>query len=105
MMSRRSLCYNAELLLSWTENPTEQDIEQLNKIIKYCQTSNQQELNFIHIDLKSAKLLLFTDASFANTRNYKSQLGCVIVFPDNSQRVNVVHYRSCEDASVSPDPL
>lgn len=51
-------------------------------------------LSYVHLDLASAKLVLFTDASFANARGLTSQLGYVILMVDKDCRANVIHYGS-----------
>lgn len=38
--------------------------------------------------------MLFTDASFGNTDNYKSELGFVLQLVDKSNTANIIHYGS-----------
>jgi hypothetical protein len=52
---------------------------QLNKRLKWQTENKERDLRFIHIRLESAKLFIFVDASFANNKDYSSQIGSVIV--------------------------
>lgn len=44
--------------------------------------------------MKTARIVLLTDASFANTREMKSHLGFLVLMMDNDGGANIIHYGS-----------
>ena len=62
-----------------SQNPSDSDAKALNKRLKWQMENKERGLRFIHINLESAKLFVFVDASFANNKDYSSQIGFVIV--------------------------
>jgi len=62
-----------------SQNPSDGDAKTLNKRLKWHMENKERGLRFIHINLESAKLFVFVDASFANNKGYSSQIGFVIV--------------------------
>ncbi|OXV09105.1 hypothetical protein Egran_03132, partial [Elaphomyces granulatus] len=62
-----------------SQNPSDDDAKALNKRLKWQMKNKERGLRFINIGLGSAKLFVFVDASFANNRDYSSQIGFVIV--------------------------
>ena len=62
-----------------SQNPSDDDAKALNKRLKWQMKNKERGLRFINISLGSAKLFVFVDASFANNRDYSSQIGFVIV--------------------------
>jgi hypothetical protein len=51
-------------------------------------------LTFVPLDLETLRVVLHTDASFANADGMKSQLGFVIMLLDGKNNANIVHYAS-----------
>lgn len=51
-------------------------------------------LLFVKFHLKLLRMVLFTDATFANDRGYKLKLGCVIHIYDENNNGNIVHFGS-----------
>lgn len=51
-------------------------------------------LKYVPLDKETVRLALFTDTSFANADNYKSQIGFVLVLTDASGNANIIHYGS-----------
>jgi hypothetical protein len=37
-------------------------------------------LRFVSIDIETALVVVFADESFANAENYRSQIGCLLLF-------------------------
>ncbi|XP_044723962.1 polyprotein [Hirsutella rhossiliensis] len=60
------------------QTPTEEDCTTLNKRLQWQKDHQQRGLTYIPIDLANAKLIVFTDGSFANNKDLSSQLGFVI---------------------------
>ncbi|KAI0999169.1 hypothetical protein K3495_g9027 [Podosphaera aphanis] len=55
-----------------TQNPTNDDIEKLNKRIQWRMDNNQRGLRYISLDLEKARLMVFADGSFANNKGLSS---------------------------------
>lgn len=52
----------------------------MNKRIDWQRQNAQRGLSYIQIDLRTAKLYVFVDGSFANNKNLNSQIGYVIFY-------------------------
>lgn len=57
----------------------ESDYEDLNKRIQWQINHAARGINFVVLDLRTLKLFIFVDASFANDKDLSSQIGFVIV--------------------------
>lgn len=99
--TRPDICAAVQLLASATDDPSEKNYTSLQKIIKHCNNTTKSGLRYIPLDLNSIRFLLFTDASFANTVNLKSQLGFVLVLVDKSGAAKIVHYGSSRCSRVA----
>lgn len=69
-------------------------IPELEDLVQYCTKSSGIGLKFVPLDMNSVKLILFTDADFANREDLTSQIGFVILLVDASGNCNIVHYGS-----------
>lgn len=94
VMTRPDICSQIQLLSNGNSDPTDEDIKRLNKTVKWCKKTSDIGLNYVPLDLESTKLVLFTDASFANARNHKSQLGFIVAMVDDKMNTNIVHFGS-----------
>lgn len=90
--TRPDLCSPSQLLA--TNSPTPEQKKDLNKLVCYCKETSDTGLNFVRLDLTSVRIAMFTDSSFANADNYKSQLGFVLLLVDDSNNCNLIHYGS-----------
>ncbi|XMA19477.1 hypothetical protein WAI453_012268 [Rhynchosporium graminicola] len=77
-----------------TMNPTEKDFELLNKRILWQKLNCSKGLRYVKLDKKSLKLVVFTDGSFANLKDFHSQIGYVCVLTDKYNKANVIHWSS-----------
>ncbi|KAI0990864.1 hypothetical protein K3495_g17323, partial [Podosphaera aphanis] len=84
-----------------TTNPQEEDVEALNKRLKWQIVNKQRGLTFIKLDIKTLRLYAFTDASFANNQDYSSQIGFVLVLADAANKANVIHWSSIKCKRVT----
>lgn len=66
----------------------------LASVIKHMKQTKDMGLRYVPLSMDGAKLLLFTDSSFANARDLRSQLGFVILLADEHGNANVIHYAS-----------
>ena len=92
--TRPDLCAGAQLLSTEVSNPDADTYGKMEKLVCRCQNASQVGLKFVNLDKESLRLQLFTDASFANAKKLKSQLGFVIVLSDKHGRRNIIHYGS-----------
>lgn len=66
----------------------------MGKIIEWCKKTSNVGLNFKTLDPSTVRLMVFTDSSFANLPDVKSQIGFVVVATDDSDNYNILHYGS-----------
>ena len=62
-------------------------------------------LKFIKLDTKTLRLLVFTDASFANNEDLSSQIGYVLALTNATNKVNIVHWSSVKCKRVTRSVL
>ena len=81
-------------------------MKQLNKRLQWQLDNPTRGLRFVRLDIQSLKLMVFTDASFANKQDLSSQIGFIIVLTDKSNRANILHWSSikCKRATRSMLP-
>ena len=87
-----------------TTNPTEIDATALNKRLRWQKENRTRGLNFVRINLDFAKIVVFTDSSFANNKDYSSQIGYVVVMTDG-KHANIVHWQSIKCKRVTRSVL
>ena len=91
---RPDVCAPVQLLVPGKEEVTTLQYKQLKKVLEYMMDTKNQGLNYVSLDMESARLVLLTDASFANAPGCKSQLGYVIIMVDKFDKCNILHYGS-----------
>jgi hypothetical protein len=64
----------------------------MNKLVSIARETVQDGLRFVPLDLETVRVVLFSDASFSNAAEYKSQLGFVICLAEVNDNANIVHY-------------
>jgi hypothetical protein len=96
------------------QDPTLDDIKALNHRIQWQIDSQDRGLTFVPLDLRTAKLFVFVDGSFANNRDLTSQLGFVIVLANETTidthneftiRGNIIHFSSTKSKRVTRSVL
>ena len=85
--------------------PTNEDVKQLNKRLQWQIENPSRGLRFIPLDIQSLKLVVFTDASFANNKDFTSQIGFIICLTDNQNRANILHWSSIKCKRVTRSVL
>ena len=100
--TRPDICSGVQMLASSMANPNLNTFNQMKEIVNRCHSTADVGLKFIPMDKESLRLALFTDASFANNDNLKSQLGFVLVLVDGNGRACIIHYGSsrCKELHV-----
>ncbi|APA06573.1 hypothetical protein sscle_02g013430 [Sclerotinia sclerotiorum 1980 UF-70] len=88
-----------------TTKPDKDDITALNKRIKWQKENSSRGLNYVPLDLDSFKIVVFADASFANNKDYSSQIGYVIVMMDKHNNANTIHWSSIKCKRITHSVL
>jgi hypothetical protein len=61
------------------QDPTPDDVTALNRRIKWQTENIDRGITYIPLDLSTAKLYVFVDGSFANNKDFSSQLGYEVI--------------------------
>lgn len=80
-------------------NPNEDDAKALNKALKWQIDNSKRGLTFVKLE-EDFEVSVFVDSSFANNKDYTSQLGTVIAIKDKKGNTNIVHYNSIKAKRV-----
>lgn len=96
------LSYAAQVI-----NPKEEHAKQLNKRLQWQIDNPSRGLRFVQLDTSkdSLKLIIFTDASFANNHDLSSQIGFVITLADKDNKANILHWSSIKCKRVTRSVL
>ena len=86
-------------------NLKEEDAKALNKRIQWQIDHPTRGLRFVRLDLTSLKLVIFTDASFANNHDLSSRIGFVITLVDSDNKANIIHWSSIKCKRVTRSVL
>lgn len=68
-------------------------IQQIYKAIKRMKKDPGIGLKVHKLEMESLRIIAFSDTSFANTSNFRTQLGFVIFLGDARNRVNSLNFR------------
>jgi hypothetical protein len=85
-------------------NPKEEHAKQLNKRLQWQIDHPTRGLRFVQLNIQSLKLMVYTDASFANNQDLSSQIGFVIVLSDGN-KANILHWSSIKCKRVTRSVL
>ena len=88
-----------------TTDPQEDDIKALNKRLQWQLNNPERGLRFVKLDMQTLRLIAFVDASFANNKDYSSQLGYVIVLADEANNANILHWSSTKCKRITRSVL
>ena len=91
---RPDICAPVQLIAPGKNEVTDKDIKSLKKTTKFLKETIEQGLTFVPLNLETMRLVLMTDASFANAQGMKRQLGYLIMLVDDEGNCNIVHYGS-----------
>jgi hypothetical protein len=94
------------------QNPTEADINALNKRIEWQMTNLDRGMKYVALDLPTAKLFVFVDGSFANNKDFSSQIGHEIILANETTQNeefgligNLIHWSSTKSKRVTRSVL
>ena len=83
---------------------TEDDVKALNKRLKWQIENAARGIRFVKLQ-KPLQLLVFTDASFANNKDFSSQIGYVLALTDATGTANIIHWSSTKCKRVTRSVL
>jgi hypothetical protein len=84
---------------------TEDEVNTLNKRLKWQIENAARGIRFAKLAQNSLQLLVFTDASFANNKDFSSQIGYVLALADATGTANIVHWSSTKCKRVTRSVL
>lgn len=97
------------------QDPGENEMKILNNRLKWQKTNKDRGLRYIALNLATAKLFVFVDGSFANNRDFSSQIGYVICLANEEgvdssnkefiMRGNLLHWSSVKCKRVTRSVL
>ena len=87
-------------------SPIEQNEKKLNKRLKWQSDNVSRGLRFVPLKTEaSLRLIVFTDASFANNADLSSQIGYVIALADTENNAYILHWSSTKCKRVTRSVL
>ena len=95
------------------QNPTEDDIRTLNKRLEWQMKNMDRGIKYVALDLACTKLFVFVDGSFANNKDFSSQIGYLIILANETPtgneefeiKGNIIHYSSTKSKRVTRSVL
>lgn len=94
------------------QQPTDEDFDKLNKRLQWQIDNQDRGLRMVPLDLTTAKIMVFTDGSFANNKDMSSQIGFIMVVVNETMSTtyfdiigNVLHYTSVKCKRVTRSVL
>lgn len=91
---RPDTCAPIQLIAPGNAPTTKSEFKTLKKATAFLKDTKEQGLNFVPLNLDNVRLVVVTDASFANAPGSKSQLGYIIMMVDDDNNSNIIHYGS-----------
>lgn len=102
---RPDVCAPVQLIAPGRDLPTTTKFKTFYKVIKNLNNTADMGLIFVPLGLKTSRLVFFTDASFENDRDFKSQFGFVLCMADSPDNSNVIHFISSRCRRVTRSVL
>jgi Reverse transcriptase (RNA-dependent DNA polymerase) len=87
-----------------TTSPDDAQIKALNARIRWQQEHTDRGLTFVPLDLTKVRLIVYSDAAFANNADLTSQIGYVITLDDGAS-ANIIHWSSTKCKRVTRSVL
>ena len=103
--TRPDLCSVSQMLATDVLHPSPRVHRKLNKLVRWATDTIHTGLNFINLNMNKLAIKLFTDSSFANNQDHKSQLGYVVILADDHNKANIHHYGSTKCQRVTRSVL
>ena len=77
----------------------------INKLLAHLHRTPHMKLSYTKLDLRSLFLVTYTDTSFQNNHEYRSQLGFIILLADKFNHCCVIHYSSHKSKRVATSSM
>jgi hypothetical protein len=94
------------------QNPTDSEATALNKRLDWQMKHMDRGIRYIALDLATIKLFVFVDGSFANNKDFSSQIGYEIILANEITgdevfeiKGNLIHYSSTKSKRVTRSVL
>lgn len=84
-----------------TDKFSHESVYLLNLVVRHLKRTAEMTPKFPKLDQDNLHLVVYTDSSFANTPDYKSQLGFIICVADASQKCSILHFSSHKSHRVA----
>lgn len=98
---RPDVCATANILSQITADMYSDKHRQIiNKVIRHVRDKPDRILKHHNSDENSLRLVVFSDALFANNPDMSTQLGYVVALTDNSGKSNILHYSSYKSKRI-----
>lgn len=91
-MYRPDCCAGVQILAPGKEEIIPTEIIQLGKIITRLIEIRDIGLKYKPLNMESIRMELINDASFGNDRNFKSQLGYLVLLEQDTGTEHIIHY-------------
>lgn len=88
------VCAAVQRIAPGKKETTNDEYKSLTKAIKFLQDTGTPGLNYVPLDLESARFILRTDTSFSNASGMKSQLVHLILMADKNDQCNILTFGS-----------
>lgn len=92
-ISRPEISFQVSNISSKITNATISDIKETNKVIKFVK-EHKSHITFPSLDLKSTKVMMFSDASFNNLSDGNSQGGHIVFLADKFKMSSPISWKS-----------
>ncbi|KAI0995344.1 hypothetical protein K3495_g12838 [Podosphaera aphanis] len=108
---------NKNLYLRDHQNPSQIDVQALNKRLKWQLDHPERGLKYIPLKLETAKAYVFVNGSFANNSDLSSQIGFIIILANEAEndsnanqtqfevKGNMIHYSSTKCKMITRSVL
>lgn len=96
------------------KDPTAEDAHMMNKRLEWQIQKMDRGIRYIALNLETAKLFVFVDGSFANNKDFSSQIGYLIILANETDTTesdefeikgNLIHYSSTKSKRVTRSVL
>lgn len=91
---RPESCAHIQIIAPGKDPPSKQDLKLLKKITKFMKETIEQGLEYVRLGLKTERIVLLTDASFADAKDLKRQRGYLVIMVHLNNNCNILHYAS-----------
>lgn len=91
---RPNIFATVQLIAPANANVKERQFKSKRTAINHMHEKNGSGLDFNALDIQSVRIVMFSNASFANAASLKSQLGFVVPMVSKHRGANIVHHGS-----------